>query len=286
MLPLHNVSLSLIMIDIDQTLHIASMISYFSVTSTVDTSLTFAMNVRTVFFTAFMRKLTSFNMCIYIVWSDKSPLTLLFPLSIVTSCEPLILSRFSLEFHPDSAPSLFHYNTVSVRRSSSFFDDSIIMPVAHTLFHLLVILSTSASHRIARRFLNAEVHNRIDVLSQSHERHQQFTTWLRNIIFGSSITLSALFLVTLCGFLYLCVRVRPLFRLTQSSNLFNHLSSPTSTLFNLSPLNYLAPTISNVRDPHMHFSTHPSLPALPAITPSVASSVLSTVARPPEPLKF
>ena len=74
------------------------------------------------------------------------------------------------------------------------------------LFFFGVAVSTGTVR--LKRFLNAEVHNRIDVLPKSHEDHQEQTSLLRNIIFGSTITLSALLLLSIIGLLTLCIRFR------------------------------------------------------------------------------
>ena len=86
-------------------------------------------------------------------------------------------------------------------------------------------VTVSTGHVRLKRFLNAEVHNRIDVLSKSHEDHQAQTSLLRNIIFGSTITLSVLFLLSIIGLVTLCVLFRRHRRRNRSSSFPTHLTS-------------------------------------------------------------
>ena len=115
-----------------------------------------------------------------------------------------------------------------------------------SLVLLVGALASVSSGRI-KRFLNAEVHNRIDVLSKSHTDHQQQTSFLRNVVFGSTITLSILFLLSLIGLVYLCIRFRNRRRPNLSS-----LFPPAATNASPSPLDLS--TIQNLLRMMSHFS--------------------------------
>ena len=96
----------------------------------------------------------------------------------------------------------------------------------HIRFVLMTLVGPAFSLSLlrAKRFLNAEVHNRIDVLEQSHATHLGQTTLVRNVGFGAIITLSILFLVSIFGLVFLCVRFRTYIR----RNLSPSVSSPTA----------------------------------------------------------
>ena len=117
-------------------------------------------------------------------------------------------------------------------------------------FSLLVFLVgglASVSSSRTKRFLNAKVHNRIDVLDKSHIDHQQQTSFLRNVVFGSTIILSILFLLSIIGLVYLCIR----FRNHRRPNLLSMLS-PSTTNTSPSPLDMS--TIQNLLRMMSHFS--------------------------------
>jgi hypothetical protein len=73
----------------------------------------------------------------------------------------------------------------------------------------------SEAHRI-KRFLNAEVHNRIDVLEQSHTAHREDTSLTRNIFFGALISVSVILLIIISIIIFLCRRSRQFVREHQS----------------------------------------------------------------------
>ena len=127
-------------------------------------------------------------------------------------------------------------------------------------FSLLVFLVgglASVSSGRMKRFLNAEVHNRIDVLDKSHTDHQQQTSFLRKFVFGSTLTLSILFVLSIIGLVYLCIRFRNLRR----PNLLSMLP-PSAT--NLSPSPLDMSTIQNLLRMMSHFSISPPSPHYPA----------------------
>ena len=108
------------------------------------------------------------------------------------------------------------------------------MKLPNFILLFLLISSTIVANRI-RRFLNSEIHNRIDVLEKSHEAHIQTTTHLRDIVFGITITISVVFILIVCGIIYLCHRVHKHTRSVNSS--LPNSPQPTSTdvlaLYNL-----------------------------------------------------
>ena len=125
-----------------------------------------------------------------------------------------------------------------------------------SLVLLLGALASVSSGRI-KRFLNAEVHNPIDVLAKSHTDHQEQTSFLRNVVFGSSITLSILFLLSIIGLVYLCIR----FRDRPRPNLLS-LSPAAATNASPSPLDMS--TIQNLFRMMSHFSISPPSSHYPA----------------------
>lgn len=74
---------------------------------------------------------------------------------------------------------------------------------------LLIVFSLGSFTGIAadriKRFLNAEVHNRIDVLSKSQAEH---TTWLKYIALGATIALSLLFVLFILATIVRCYCAR------------------------------------------------------------------------------
>ena len=97
------------------------------------------------------------------------------------------------------------------------------------ILFLISVCYTSVSGNREPRFLDAVVHNRVAALEQSHQEHKQQTHWLRNVIFGSSITLSILLFLLIAGIIYLCFRVRAPFT-TSPLPLFSSSTSPSSSV--------------------------------------------------------
>ena len=128
------------------------------------------------------------------------------------------------------------------------------MAIRSALLLFLSCVSVSASSSRHKRFLNAEVHNRIDVLSKSHAEHQEQTSILRNIVFGSTITLSVLFLLSILGLLLLCLRFRRHRRGTLSSSLPIHTTPSPPSTFDPMALLDLARLLSNAGPTHQPHS--------------------------------
>jgi heme/copper-type cytochrome/quinol oxidase subunit 2 len=82
-----------------------------------------------------------------------------------------------------------------------------MLPRLLLLLLFCIDVVSAGAHRL-QRFLNTGVHNGIDVLSKSQEDHHEQTSVLRNIIFGSTITLSIMLLLIVFGLLVLFIRFR------------------------------------------------------------------------------
>lgn len=161
-----------------------------------------------------------------------------------------------------------------------------MMYYTHISFHLLIVLSMVISHHVAPRFLNAEVHNRIDALSQSHDLHQQNTSWLRNVVFGSSITLSIFFLVLLIGLIFLCFRLRQHPQHHRSSHFFTPFLHSNPDLSHLSANHHLNPSFSPCYVPTSHQSPPQPISTSSMIMPSHLPSSLLAASHNPVTLKF
>ena len=85
-------------------------------------------------------------------------------------------------------------------------------------FFLALFVGSSAgvpADRI-KRFLNAEVHNRIDVLSKSQQEH---TTWLKYMAFGAAAAVLILFLLFIVLIIIMFYRSRTHHRRPSSSTI-------------------------------------------------------------------
>lgn len=134
---------------------------------------------------------------------------------------------------------------------------------------LMVSCITGARYK---RFLNAEVNNRIDVLSQSHQdlskSHQDTTNWLHNMLFGSTLMVSVLFLLLVVGVIFLCCRLRTIHRLLPYSN--SSMPFPTLDTHRLH---------SFLRSPSTAFSSYPVSTAIHS-GPQISSAPTVDLALP------
>jgi len=129
---------------------------------------------------------------------------------------------------------------------------------------LLTHLSVALNHRI-KRFLNSVVHNRIDVLEQSHSVHRNDTNWMRTIIFATVIGFGIISFLVILTIIYLCRRVRRHVRQVQSPTLA---AIENSGLSHLHPL--MPPLMALLQHQHhltSSSSTQPPLP-YPSLSPS------------------
>lgn len=160
------------------------------------------------------------------------------------------------------------------------------MHYTHTSFYLLIVSSMAISHHVAPRFLNAEVHNRIDALSQSHDLHQQNTSWLRNVVFGSSLTLSVLFLVLLIGFIIICFRLRQHPHHYRLSDLVTPSSYFNPNFSHLLANSHVNPSFSPCHVPTSNQASAQPISTSSMIIPSHLPSLLSAAVHNPAMLKF
>jgi hypothetical protein len=126
------------------------------------------------------------------------------------------------------------------------------------MLHPLVGLSIGRN----KRFLNTNVHNRINVLSQSSDEHQQHTNWPRDIVYGSTITLSILFILLMITVVFPGICIRANFNRQQSSNILPHVGPLSSEPFDSMVAHHVLQLIRDV--PQM---LHRSRNDLPSTTP-------------------
>ena len=100
-----------------------------------------------------------------------------------------------------------------------------------------------------RRFLNSEVHNRINVLDQSHSTHRNETDWMRTIFLAIAIGFGLILLLVFLTIVYLCRRIRRHVQETQS---------PTLAAVEHSGLSHLHPIIPPLLGLLQHQTNLPS----------------------------
>jgi hypothetical protein len=158
------------------------------------------------------------------------------------------------------------------------------------LLLLFFHLSVASNHRI-KRFLNAEVHNRINVLEQSHNSHRDDTNWMRTVLFGTIIGFGLVSLLVTITIIYLCRRIRRHVQQVESPTLAAIANSGLSQLHPLMPplmtlLQHQHHLVSSSStQPPLHYSSLSPL-STNSIYPSPTSHY-STSYQPPVPaLKF
>lgn len=146
------------------------------------------------------------------------------------------------------------------------------MHLIHSIiFHVLLLVTLKSHGYRVKRFLSAEVHNRIQVLEQSHSDHRGATEGLRSNFYQATIAFGIALTIIILIMLYFCRRIRRSSLSTRfpfgSSNI-----NPTPTGLPLS--------VSGVDSlyPHLHL---PSLLSSAATLAQSASRIPSL-----QPLKF
>lgn len=124
------------------------------------------------------------------------------------------------------------------------------LTIPHYYFHrvsLTIISTVAISPHIRPRFLNANVHNRIDALTQSQNLQQQSTSWFRNGVFGYTLTVFAFLVIIPLWLVFTCFRLYHRSQFNQSSSLLRQVSHPAASIHS-TPFTHL----------HLPISTHRS----------------------------
>ncbi|CAF1384585.1 unnamed protein product [Adineta ricciae] len=79
-----------------------------------------------------------------------------------------------------------------------------------------------------RRFLNSEVHNRMNVLEQAHSTHRNETDWMRTIFLAIAIGFGLILLLVFLTIVY-CNRTFRFVAFTSDYTTFTEISSTSST---------------------------------------------------------
>ena len=141
----------------------------------------------------------------------------------------------------------------------------------HVLFLILLFsyFSIASNHRI-KRFLNSEVHNRINVLEQSHGSHRDETNWMRTVTFGTIIGFGLISLLVIITVIYLCRRVRRHVRQVASPTLAAIENSGLSQLHPLMP-----PLMTLLQHQHQVVSSSSTQPPLhySSLSPSSTNAI-------------
>ena len=146
-----------------------------------------------------------------------------------------------------------------------------------TYFYLCYSPSTEA-HRI-KRFLNSEVHNRINVLEQAHTAHREDTSSARIIFFGVIGSVSVIIVVVFIIVIVLCHRLRRILHERQTPALGALQSSGLSSIHPMA--NVLFNTLqqlhtmerNNHTQPSSTFSYSPSVPTNLNINPLLSNAL-------------
>ncbi|CAF1539441.1 unnamed protein product [Adineta ricciae] len=141
----------------------------------------------------------------------------------------------------------------------------------------LVHVSVATPGRF-KRFLNSEVHNRIDVLEQSHSTHRNDTNWMGTIMVSIILSLAIISITIFITFIYICYRVRRRVQATQAPTVA---AVEASILPQLHPI--IPPLLALLRQQHQldispppHTSLHyPS--STSTATPSIPFTSLPTL---------
>ena len=143
--------------------------------------------------------------------------------------------------------------------------------------HLCYSLPTE-THRI-KRFLNSEVHNRINVLEQAHTAHREDTSSTRIIFLSAIGSISVIVAVIFIMFTFICLRLRRITRERQTPALTALHSSGLPSIHPLA--NMLFNTLeqlhtterNNHAQPASTFSFSPSVPTHPNINPLFSNAL-------------
>jgi len=124
------------------------------------------------------------------------------------------------------------------------------------LIRSVCFMSYTVNGYLLKRFLNAQVNNRIDLLSKAHDDHRADTNWLRNFVFGVTASFTIFIFLLLLTSCYLYRHIRA------SSRIHRSLTSDTSPASN-------SPTIHQVT--HALTTILQRLDALERISNSISS---------------
>ena len=138
------------------------------------------------------------------------------------------------------------------------------------LVHFSLCYSFPAAPPRLKRFLNSEVHNRINVLEQAHTAHREDSSSTRIIFFSVIGSISFIVIVIFLSVIFMCHRLRRITRERQTSALT---ALHTSGLPSLHPMAHVL--FNTLQQLHtMERNTHPQPPSMNSnINPSFSNAL-------------